>query len=493
MPPVIVAPVVHSDMMSRNVAEAIRQQSEDLRDELKGLEEWEVEMKKKNILDGSKPRSGSSAPHEVVEPPIRGTVPSIKDAMLQESKKGGKTNSLVPGLLTQAKEKGNEYFRLGKIQEAVEAYTAGIQQDPHSSTAHVLYANRAMCYIKQKKWETAEKDATTCLLMNTGYAKAYFRRAIARKNLGKLREARTDLEAVLALIPSDASATSEMELVTRMLQAERSAASSAQPAKKRIVIQEVEDEDEDNGEAGTNGDGAGVSAVSNEEALERQKRIDAQMREVEEARQRREEMQRQEALQAELRQAQRRRCNNRVEIIEEDEADGAAERPKVKHQDPVQSDLKEMPSVSSPPKGCTTSPVTSLPSPRRPRPPIAIENLKAPKSFSDFERTFSEVEQYPELRDHYTSLLPPSTLPSILGSNLTPEMLVGLLKSLRSLNGTAALQLAMSLSQVRRVEDITLFFDKEEKMLVQEVLDFLKSKGATEKDLTTLRRKLNPS
>ena len=54
-----------------------------------------------------------------------------------------------------AKDEGNEYFRLCKFEEAVRSYTRGINHDPESSSMHVLYANRAMAYLKLLLWDLA--------------------------------------------------------------------------------------------------------------------------------------------------------------------------------------------------------------------------------------------------------------------------------------------------------------------------------------------------
>ncbi|XP_013787298.1 RNA polymerase II-associated protein 3-like, partial [Limulus polyphemus] len=44
------------------------------------------------------------------------------------------------------KEKGNEYFKEGKYDEAIACYTLGIQSDPYNA---VLLANRAMAFLKK--------------------------------------------------------------------------------------------------------------------------------------------------------------------------------------------------------------------------------------------------------------------------------------------------------------------------------------------------------
>ncbi|RNC55060.1 TPR-repeat protein [Trypanosoma cruzi] len=209
-------------------ASAIRQQAEDLQDELKELNLWQEEVLRQE--EANKKRRIHPANTDAI-PPVRGTVPSLKEAVLKSNKRIFEEDPVK-----NAKEKGNTFFQAGKIKEAIEAYSTGIDLDAEGTVAHVLYGNRALCYLKLERWADAELDASACLRLNHSYSKGYFRRAIARKQLGNLRGARTDLEAVLALIPNDAIAISEMKTITQMLQFERE---NAGPVikKKRSLLQ----------------------------------------------------------------------------------------------------------------------------------------------------------------------------------------------------------------------------------------------------------------
>lgn len=446
------------NIMAHNVLESIRVQSEDLREELKELDLWEEKM---TALQSSK-RKGSKA---VVEPPIRGTVTSIKAAVskaVDEQKKNA-----APDSVQIAKEKGNEYFRLNRIEEAIESYTSGIEADSSSSASYILYANRAMCYLKQERWEEAEKDANISVQMNSTYAKGYYRRAVAEKNLGKLKEARRDLEAVLALVPSDAVAKTELEVVTKQIQAEREKQEAAPSKPKKIVIEEVEEEDEEE-----------EMSPDEKEAYQR------------EVRQYREEMERREREAAEARrriieaeqQPSQGRMSDRVEVIEEVEevspmkplgpapvtnTDGAA-------------DTRQR-SSTSPPR-LFTKLRSSLPT---------KESLKAPKNYSEFERVFSSVERDEELRNYYVSLLRSETMRSLFGCNLTPELLRGILLSIESYSPEQAFDLVKGLSTVNRIEDITFFFNAEEKSTVDRVFQKVKEMGSAS-EIATMKKKLAP-
>ena len=81
--------------------------------------------------------------------------------------------------------KGNEFYRVGEVEEAVRCYTRSIDLDP---TNHILYANRAMGYIKIDAPEKAEADCTSAIAINCTYTKAWSRRGLARFKRGKYSE-----------------------------------------------------------------------------------------------------------------------------------------------------------------------------------------------------------------------------------------------------------------------------------------------------------------
>ncbi|XP_038978256.1 RNA polymerase II-associated protein 3-like isoform X1 [Phoenix dactylifera] len=97
------------------------------------------------------------------------------------------------------KELGNEYFKQKKFPEAIECYSRSIALSPTS----VAFANRAMAYLKLKRFEEAENDCTEALNLDDRYVKAYSRRATARKELGKLKASMEDSEFAMRLEPNN--------------------------------------------------------------------------------------------------------------------------------------------------------------------------------------------------------------------------------------------------------------------------------------------------
>ncbi|KAL3620669.1 hypothetical protein CASFOL_035581 [Castilleja foliolosa] len=97
------------------------------------------------------------------------------------------------------KELGNEFFKQKKYNEAIDCYSRSIAFSPTA----VAYANRAMAYIKIKRFQEAENDCTEALNLDDRYIKAYSRRSTARKELGKLKESVDDAEFALRLEPQN--------------------------------------------------------------------------------------------------------------------------------------------------------------------------------------------------------------------------------------------------------------------------------------------------
>ena len=108
--------------------------------------------------------------------------------------------------IKQQKDLGNDCFKQQKYDEAIAYYTKAIKYDDEDKDVHILYSNRAMAHLKLENWQSAEDDASKCIHHNRTFTKGFFRRALARKNSGKLTDALTDLNTVLVLEPTNKEA-----------------------------------------------------------------------------------------------------------------------------------------------------------------------------------------------------------------------------------------------------------------------------------------------
>jgi len=83
------------------------------------------------------------------------------------------------------KSKGNEYFRSGQYQKAVEHYSEAIRIDPQNV---LVYSNRSLAYSKLKEYPSALADACKCVQIRPQWAKGFLRKAAALEGLSRHEE-----------------------------------------------------------------------------------------------------------------------------------------------------------------------------------------------------------------------------------------------------------------------------------------------------------------
>lgn len=72
---------------------------------------------------------------------------------------------------TQCKEAGNRCYETRQYGEAISWYTKAIIKDPTIST---FFTNRALCYLKQKKWDKAILDCREALERDNTVVKGHY-------------------------------------------------------------------------------------------------------------------------------------------------------------------------------------------------------------------------------------------------------------------------------------------------------------------------------
>lgn len=97
------------------------------------------------------------------------------------------------------KDAGNDAFRSGDHEKAVQLYSEAIELD---NLNHVLYANRAAAYLALKKWEDARTDAKKCIALDATFVKAYLRLAMAEKELKNPEEALRVIKEAMKHFPN---------------------------------------------------------------------------------------------------------------------------------------------------------------------------------------------------------------------------------------------------------------------------------------------------
>ncbi|KAH0367597.1 TPR-like protein, partial [Aureobasidium melanogenum] len=113
--------------------------------------------------------------------------------------------------LDRTKEEGNNYFKSGKYEQAVETYTSALEIDPQNrGTNSKILQNRALCYTKLKEWQKAIEDCERALKLDPSYTKARKTKAKALGESGNWEEAVKELKAIAESNPEEPGIAKEV-------------------------------------------------------------------------------------------------------------------------------------------------------------------------------------------------------------------------------------------------------------------------------------------
>jgi len=102
----------------------------------------------------------------------------------------------------KAKEEANKFFAEKKNQEAIDAYTRCLKQDPFNKYYNsIVLSNRSACYINLKEYIKALTDINKAIDLNPDFAKGYVRRGNIRIYLEEYNEALKDYNRAKELCP----------------------------------------------------------------------------------------------------------------------------------------------------------------------------------------------------------------------------------------------------------------------------------------------------
>ena len=212
----------------------------------KEIERIEEEEKKQEEYKGfSKKSADVDAPEEVHDP---SKSYSVDDMTPLEKRMASK----------REKEKGNECMKAGEINAAVGFYSKALELVPGD---HLILGNRAQAYIGIKCFYQAELDCDTALLIEPTYAKARYRRAVAREEQGKLEAAKQDYDILLREQPEHTLGQQKLAVLEVKLRRKREAEEAERKAeeerqkydaapRRKIQITELDDDDDDDDDDG---------------------------------------------------------------------------------------------------------------------------------------------------------------------------------------------------------------------------------------------------
>jgi len=112
------------------------------------------------------------------------------------------------------KLKGNEYFKQGDYEKAIENYTYATEMDPRN---HIYFTNRSLCYSSMKNWAKSLRDADKAIALKSDWEKGWYRRGVALSNLGRYEEAMVAFQKCMDLNPSSKDYQQQYEQAKRDL------------------------------------------------------------------------------------------------------------------------------------------------------------------------------------------------------------------------------------------------------------------------------------
>lgn len=169
-----------------------------------GLSAWQSKIVGTDkVLSSVSKLSGETKPVASKRlPPVRGSTssspPTSSNDSLSESSADEKAQLLR--VAEREKQKGNESFRSGDLEEAVRCYCRSIDAD---SCNAIAYANRGMAYLKLEKLDKAEFDCSQSLKYDPTYVKAWSRRGLTRFKRGKYSDSASDFFHAIKLDPEN--------------------------------------------------------------------------------------------------------------------------------------------------------------------------------------------------------------------------------------------------------------------------------------------------
>ncbi|XP_060067048.1 sperm-associated antigen 1-like [Ylistrum balloti] len=144
---------------------------------------------------------------------------------------------------TREKDKGNEAYRAGDYEEAILYYSRSISLMQIAASIN----NRALAYLKIQKWDKALFDCRVVLDMEPNNIKALLRRGSAFKGKKEYGKARADFQRALELEPANKRAEELLEELETIDKEKEEEKRKRKEKGRRMVIEEVEGEEEDSG------------------------------------------------------------------------------------------------------------------------------------------------------------------------------------------------------------------------------------------------------
>ncbi|QDZ20736.1 tetratricopeptide repeat domain-containing protein [Chloropicon primus] len=130
-------------------------------------------------------------------------------------------------LANELKVKGNKAYASGDLNAALHWYTESIKRKECS----LVYSNRAQVHLKLGHQNSAISDCTKALRLDSKNIKATYRRAVAFKEAGRIKEALSDYEKVKGKLPNRDDIVKQIHILRQKIEGDLSIEDSKGGAK----------------------------------------------------------------------------------------------------------------------------------------------------------------------------------------------------------------------------------------------------------------------
>ncbi|KAL9642680.1 hypothetical protein ABK040_009759 [Willaertia magna] len=421
----------------------VRNNAQEYQDYLSDLQRWtkDISNKDKKLQESEKKKTNY--------PPIRGTTTNEEEEIDVEEE------------ADKLKEKGNEFFKKGDMEKAIECYSQSLQYKQD----HIVYSNRSQALFKLKKFKEAELDATKSISLSSNYIKSYMRRGMARRELQKFKESKEDFEFAYKLSPTHVETKRELDKSIELLK------KSEEGKASRIDIEEVVEEEEK------------PTKVKKEEV--KPTPVVKEQKTVEPTKIEPKKIEKEEEIEELVTEAASKL--KKTEVI-------AKEIPK------QQEVKKEEPHKKEEPKKETVKPTIIKEKEKTKEEFITAKiNVKVnvptvpPSSFFEFEKCFQELKD--ENFFDYLKIIPTNRYKKLFQDSLTPELFNAMLNCIVTYFLAKPYNLELvrhsyemlkALSEVNRFDMIVMFLESKEEAMVKSIFNILNETIGNEYDIKKL-------
>ena len=184
----------------------VRANSENIRRYVEDLKEWEENIAEKDyqLNEGQ------------LQLTKRSEAPQQRD--LQEAVFTYDLDEETKRIFLEQKGKGNEFFKKGEHEKALECYTVCTERCPQNPFG---FSNRASALFQLGRVEEAEEDICIAIDLDKKNPKSLLKRANMRKKLSRFEDAIDDVTRVLSLEPTNEIAKKMMAVLKVQLKKHR--------------------------------------------------------------------------------------------------------------------------------------------------------------------------------------------------------------------------------------------------------------------------------